>query len=72
MPEFSSSKIISHFFCIDNNSGESVIGCDMIIVRDLMVQLCLLDDFNHQVLYWDGAKVTMKKTQKLVRENISN
>ena len=44
----------------------------MIIVRDLMVQLCLLDDFNHQVLYWDGAKVTMKKTQKLVRENISN
>ena len=44
----------------------------MIIVRDLMVQLCLLGDFNHQVLYWDGAKVTMKKTQKLVRENISN
>ena len=34
-------------------------GYDMIICRDLMVQLGLADDFNHQVLQWYGATVHM-------------
>ena len=40
--EFSSIKIILHHFNVDNNVAESVIGCDMIIGRDLMVHIGLL------------------------------
>ena len=37
--EFSISTIILHRFHIDKNEGESGIGHDMIIWRNLMVQL---------------------------------
>ena len=50
MPEFSSRKIIEHLFHVNNGRGESGIGYDMIIGRDLMVQLVLMSDFKHQVL----------------------
>ena len=50
VPEFSGSKIINHRFQVDNYEGESGIGYDMIIGRDLMVQLVLTADFTHQVL----------------------
>ena len=45
MPGYSSSKIINHLFHVNNDKGESVIGYDMIIGRDLMVQLGLMADF---------------------------
>ena len=60
MPYFSSSKIISHRFNIDNNEDESGMGYEIIIGRDLMVQLGLLTKFKHQVLQWDGVTVPMK------------
>ena len=60
MPEVSSSKIILHISHVYINEGESCIGYDMIIVRDLMVKLGLLDDFKRQVLQWYGASVSMK------------
>ena len=41
MPEFYVSKIINHQFHVDNDEGESGIGNDMIIGRELMVQLAL-------------------------------
>ena len=41
MSEFSSSKIINHCLRVDNDKGESRIGYDMIIGRNLMVQLGL-------------------------------
>ena len=41
MPEFSSSKIITHLFHVDNACGDEGIIYDMIIGRDLMVQLGL-------------------------------
>ena len=50
MADFSISNIITHRFYIDKNEGESGIGYDMIIYRDLMVQLCMLDDFKSQFL----------------------
>ena len=62
MPEFSSSKIINHSFHIDNDKGESGIGYDMIIGRDLMVQLGLTSNFKRQILQWYGATVNMKET----------
>ena len=60
MPELSSIKIINNSFHVDNGKGESGIGYDMIIGRDLMVQLCLTADFRRQVLQWDCATVHMK------------
>ena len=41
MTEFYSRKIVSNHFYVDKNQGESGIGYDMIIGRDLMVQLGL-------------------------------
>ena len=48
MPEFSNRKIISHLFLVDKNEGESVIVYDIIIGLDLMVQLGLLNFFEHK------------------------
>ena len=48
MPEFSISKIINNYFPVNNDKGESFIGYDMIIGRDLVVQLGLMDDFKHK------------------------
>ena len=61
MPGFSSSKIINHRFHVANDKGKSGIGYDMIIGRDLMVQLGLTDDFKRQALQWDGATVHIKE-----------
>ena len=68
IPEFSGSKIINHCFHIDNNEGKSVIGYDMIIGRDLMVQLGLAADFKRQAFQWDGTTVHMKESRKISRE----
>ena len=61
MTEFSSSKIISHRFHVDNNEGEFGIGYGVIIGRDLIVQLGLLEYFKPQILQWDGVTVAMKE-----------
>ena len=61
MAEFSSRNIINHLFHVDNNKGESGIGYDMKIGRDLMVQIVLTDEFKCQVLQWVGATVHMKE-----------
>ena len=50
MPKLSGSKIINHRFHVDKYEGESGIGYDMIILRDMMVQLGLTADFKRQVL----------------------
>ena len=42
------------------------IGYDMIIGRDLMVQIGLLADFKLQVLQWDGVTVNMKEPRSLL------
>ena len=47
IPEFSSSKIINHCFHVDSDKGESGTGYEMIIGRDLMVQLDLMSNFKH-------------------------
>ena len=66
IPEFSSSNIINHLFHGNNDKGKSGIGYDMIIGRDLMVQLGLTADFKRQVLQWDGATVHMKDPRSLL------
>ena len=60
IPYFSSSNIIQHHFCVNNDMGEYVTGYGMIIGNYLMVQLRLSDIFKHQVLQWDGVTVHMK------------
>ena len=42
---FSSIKIIYRQFNVDNNEGDSLIGYDIIIGCDLMVQIGLMVDF---------------------------
>ena len=66
MPELFSSKISNNGFHIDHEQGESGIGYDMIISRDLMVQIGLTADFKRQVLQWDGATVNMKGHSSLI------
>ena len=66
MTEFSSSKIINHRFHIDNDKCESGIVYDMIIGRDLMVQLGLMANFNRQFLQWDGATFYIKDPSSLI------
>ena len=58
--ELSYRNIINHQINVKNNKQESGMGYDMIIGRDLMVQLVLTADFKHQILQWDGATVLMK------------
>ena len=60
MTEFSISKIILHPCHVENNEGESGIGCDMIIGRNLMVHLGISDKFKNQVLQRGGATSPMK------------
>ena len=66
MLELSSSNIIEHCLCVNNNKGESGIGYDIIIGRDLMVQSGLSVDVKHQFLQWDGATVPMKEPSGLL------
>ena len=66
MPEFSSSKIINHHFYVNNDKGESGIGYDMIICRDLMVHLGLTANFKRQFLQWDNATVHMEEPSSLL------
>ena len=42
------------------------IGYDMIIVRDLMLQPGILDEFKHQFIQWDGATVPIKEPSSLL------
>ena len=61
MPKFSSSKIINHWFHVDNKKYELRIGYKTIIDRDLMVQIVLTNNFKSQVLQWDCATVHIKE-----------
>ena len=61
MPDFSNRKIIPHRFHVDNRKGKSEIGYDMIIGRDLMLQLGLSENFKHQILQWYGISALMKE-----------
>ena len=61
MPDFSSSKIINHHFLVNNDKGETGVGCDMIIGHNLMLQLSLTADFKRQAFQWDGTTVHMKE-----------
>ena len=61
MREFSSSKIITYLLHVHNEGGYLNIGYIMIIGPDLMVQLCLKDKIELQILEWDDALVPMKE-----------
>ena len=66
MPYFSLSKIILHQFYVGNNEGDSIIGYDVIICCDLMLQLDLSDDFKHQVLQCDADETPTKQHSGLL------
>ena len=61
MKYFSSSKIITHHFHVDNAGGDSRMGYDMIIGRELMAQLGLKANLGRQFMKWDDNLVPMKE-----------
>ena len=58
--------MILDFFHVDNNEGQSVIGYDMIVGRDLILQLGLLAKFKYPFFQCDGATVPMKEPSGLL------
>ena len=72
MLEFNIREMFNHRFHVNNDKGESVIGYNMIISHDLMVQLGLKADFKRQVLQWDGNTVHMKEPSSLLGKSDLN
>ena len=72
MPDFSSRNIINHCFHGNNDKSELGIGYEMIIGRELMVQLGLTSDCKRQVFQWDGATVHMKEPRGLIGKSNLN
>ena len=64
--ELSRNRITNHHFHVENEKVESGIGYDMVIGRNLLVQLGLNADFKYQVLQWDVATVPMKDPSGLL------
>ena len=61
MPEFYSSKIITHDFHVYNAWGGEGFGCDVIVGHYLLVQLGLKSDFGRQILERENTVVPMKE-----------
>ena len=66
MPEFYSSKIITHCFQFHNTRGDAGIGYDMIICRELMVKLVLKAYYGYQILGWDDTVIYMKEPGNII------
>ena len=66
MSDFLSSKIINHHFRVNNDKGESGIRYEIIIGCDLMVNLVLTADSDHQVVQWYGATIHMKEPSSFI------
>ena len=69
MIEVSRNKIIHHHFHVDNGIGELGIVNDIVIGRDLMVQLGLLANFKHQIFQSNGIITPMKEPNSLIRKS---
>ena len=60
MPEFSITKIITNQFYINDGEGDTLMGYEIIIGRDLMVQFEMISYFKRKSVEWYGGVVTMK------------
>ena len=60
MTEFSTRRIITHHFHIDNSGGNTGIVYGMITGRNLMLKLGLKANFGRQILECDDSVVPMK------------
>ena len=60
MPEFSSSKIMTHHLHVDNAQGYDGISYYMIICHELMVQIGLKANFGRKILEWEKTLIPMK------------
>ena len=63
MTEFSSRKIITHCFHVENVQDDAGIGYGMIIGRDLMVKLGLKVEFGRQILEWYKTVIHTKQIE---------
>ena len=60
MPQFYIINITTNLFHIDNEDGETSIGYETIMGKDLMLQLGLISKFKHNMLRWGDDVVHMK------------
>jgi len=68
LPEFSDKKIITwHFSAFENND----IGYDIVIGRDLMLELGMEISFVKKNVAWEGIEIPMRDFNRLKRWNIS-
>ena len=73
MTELYRIKTMEYHFHVYNDKVEPGIGSNMIICRDLMVQLGLLADFKRQFIQWDGSTLTMKEPSgMLVKSDLTS
>lgn len=68
LPEFSDSKIINWKFSVEDSEN---IGYDMIIGRDLMMQLKINFSFENKSVSWEGIEIPMRDFNRLKKWNIS-
>ena len=69
LPEFSDKKIITwHFSVFD----EQEVGYNIVIGRDLMLELKMNISFENKTVSWDGIEIPMRDFNKLRKWNISN
>lgn len=69
LTEFSESKIINWKFNVSENSND--LGYDMIIGRDLMVELGLIINFKDKKVSWEGIDMPMRDFNQLRKLNLS-
>ena len=68
LPEFSDKKIINWKFSV---ADSPTIGYDLIIGRDLMLQLQMNLSFEKKTVSWEGIEIPMRDFQRIKNLNMS-
>ena len=69
LPEFHENRDIQWTMFVDESESSSSIY-DMIIVRDLLLELGIEFYFTNKTMTWDNASVLMKNQDYFYKENI--
>ena len=68
LPEFSDKKIINWTFSVTDSKD---LGYDMIVGRDLLLELKIDVSFNKKMVNWEGIEIPMRDFNRLRRWNLS-
>ena len=68
LPEFSDKKIITWTF---NVADKESLGYDMILGRDLLMELKMNVSFNRKIVTWEETEIPMRDFNKLRKHNLN-